>query len=156
MSAKGEPLSREQVETLVRHALGPEAGLLGLEQFRGGTHNQVYRLSLAGRLPLILRVGPPPDAPLAWDERDLMRRESAIRPFFAPIASLMPQPVYEDFSRTVLDRDYMLQTFIEGQRWEDAALEIAPEEALGLWRQFGALTRQIHEVRGEQFGDPPP
>jgi aminoglycoside phosphotransferase (APT) family kinase protein len=155
MIERGE-LSRAQVEAICRRAFGPEAGLLGLEQFRGGTHNLVYRLSVPGQLPLILRVAPPAEAPLAWDERDLMRREATIRPYFAPLASLMPQPVFVDFSHEVIDRDYMLQTFIEGHRWEDAADQLAPGEALALWRQFGAILRQIHAVRGEHFGDPAP
>ncbi len=150
------PLTREQIEAICRRAFGPEAGLLGLEQFRGGTHTLVYRLSVPGQLPLILRVAPPDEAPLAWDERDLMRREQTIRPFFAPVAHLMPQPVFVDFSREVIGRDYLLQTFIDGQRWEDAAAQLTPPEALGLWQQFGAILRQIHAVRGEQFGDPAP
>lgn len=156
MSARDEPLGREQIEAVVRRALGPDTGLLALEQFRGGSHTQVYRLSLAGRLPLILRVGPPAGAPPAWDEGDLLRRGAAMRPFFASIASLMPQVIYEDFSRELLDRDYRLQTFIEGQRWQDAAEPLEPGEASALWRAFGAILRQIHEVRGASFGDPPP
>jgi aminoglycoside phosphotransferase (APT) family kinase protein len=153
---KGEALSREQIEAICRRAFGPEAGLLGLEQFRGGTHNQVYRLSVPGRLPVILRVAPPESAELAWDERQLMRREQAIRPAFAPIAHLMPTPLFVDFTHAVIDRDYMLQTFIEGHRWEDAAEQLAPGEALPLWREFGGLLRQIHGVTGEGFGDPAP
>ena len=156
MTAQGEPLSREQIEAICRRAFGPETGLLGVEQFRGGTHNQVYRLTVPGQLPLILRVAPPDDANLAWDERDLMRREQAIRPAFAALAQRMPRVVFEDFSREVIDRDYLLQTFIEGQRWEDAAEQLAPEEALGLWREFGGLLRQMHDTAGPYFGDPPP
>ena len=151
-----EPLTRAQIEAICRGAFGPEAGLLALEQFRGGTHNVVYRLSVAGRLPVILRVGPPAGAPLAWDEQDLMRRENALRPHFAAIASLMPEVLKVDFSHALIDRDYMLQTFIEGQRWEDAASQLAPGEDLVLWRQFGGVLRQIHDVSGERFGDPPP
>jgi aminoglycoside phosphotransferase (APT) family kinase protein len=153
---KSALLSREQIEAICRRAFGPEAGLLGLEPFRGGTHNQVYRLSLAGRLPVILRVAPPDTADLAWDERNLMRREHAIRPAFAPLAHLMPTPLFVDFTHAVIDRDYMLQTFIEGHRWEDVAEQLEPAEALPLWRAFGALLRQIHAITGERFGDPPP
>jgi hypothetical protein len=159
VKAKGEPLTRKQIEAICRRAFGPEAGLLGMEQFRGGTHNQVYRLTVPGQLPLILRVAPPDDSGLAWDERDLMRREQAIRPAFAALAGLaplMPRVVFEDFSREVIDRDYMLQTFIEGHRWEDMAEQLEPEEALGLWRAFGGLLRQIHDTAGPYFGDPPP
>jgi aminoglycoside phosphotransferase (APT) family kinase protein len=156
VTPQGEPLTREQVEAICRRALGPETPLLGLEQFRGGTHNQVYRVSVPGRLPLILRVAPPDSADLAWDERDLMRREQAIRPAFAATAHLMPQVVFEDFSRAVIDRDYLLQTFIEGQRWEDLAGELPAEAGLALWAQFGSLLRQIHDTAGDVFGDPPP
>jgi aminoglycoside phosphotransferase (APT) family kinase protein len=50
----------------------------------------------------------------------------------------------------------MLQSFIEGHRWEDVAGQLEPGQALPLWRAFGALLRQIHTITGEQFGDPKP
>ena len=153
-SADATSLSEAQIQSICHRAFGPQAGLLGVEQFRGGTHNLVYRLSLAGRLPAMLRVAPPPDADLGWDERSLMRREHAMRPYFAPVAALMPAPLLVDFTHQVVGRDYMVQTFIEGTRWEDAAGELSNEEAQPLWRQFGEILRQIHSVRGDQFGHP--
>ena len=85
-----------------------------------------------------------------------MRREHAIQPYFAPVAALMPKTLLVDFTRQLIDRDYMFQTFLEGKRWDDAREELTPEENNILWRQFGRLTNQIHEVRGESFGLPCP
>ena len=50
----------------------------------------------------------------------------------------------------------MFQTFLEGERWDDAWEELTPEENNILWSQFGHITKQIHEVRGEMFGLPRP
>jgi aminoglycoside phosphotransferase (APT) family kinase protein len=85
-----------------------------------------------------------------------MRSEHVMQPYFAPIAKLMPRTLLVDFTHQLIDRDYMFQTYIEGERWDDAWDELLPEENNFLWRQFGKIMRQIHEVRGERFGMPRP
>lgn len=151
-----DPLTHEQIDLILQRAFGGATGLIGYEQFRGGTVNQVYRVSVAGRLPLILRVAPSAAAAQPGDTRDLMRREAAIRPYFEPVKALLPEPLLFDFSHTAVDRDYMLQTFIDGDRWEYVARGLDRQTSLGLWRQFGDLLRRIHAVTGSAFGDPPP
>jgi len=85
-----------------------------------------------------------------------MRREHAMQPYFAPVAALMPKTLMVDFTHQLIDRDYMFQTFLEGARWDDAREELTPDENNILWEQFGNITRQIHDVRGESFGLPRP
>ncbi len=150
------PLEPEAIEAICQHAFGNETGLIAYEQFHSDTVYLVYRLSLAGRLPVILRVAPPADVALPWDLCDRLRREQAMRPFFAPIAELTPTPLFVDFTHQVIDRDYVIQTFIEGDRWERLARALSPAEARRLWHQFGQLMRRIHTVRGVAFGDPLP
>ena len=85
-----------------------------------------------------------------------MHAEHAMQPYFAPIAALMPKMLLVDFTHQLIDRDYMFQSFIEGQRWDDAGDELSSEENNILWGQFGTIVKQIHEVRGERFGLPRP
>jgi aminoglycoside phosphotransferase (APT) family kinase protein len=61
-----------------------------------------------------------------------------------------------DFTHQLIDRDYMFQTFIEGDRWDDIWEELSPAENNVLWSQFGNIMKQIHAVRGEKFGLPRP
>lgn len=48
----------------------------------------------------------------------------------------------------------MFQTFIEGEQWAQIKSELATEERKALWRQLGAITKKIHGVKGEVFGNP--
>jgi aminoglycoside phosphotransferase (APT) family kinase protein len=68
----------------------------------------------------------------------------------------MPRILFADFTHALIDRDYMFQTRIEGERWEDIADQLARTEADALWQQFGAVVRRIHDTPGETFGSPFP
>jgi aminoglycoside phosphotransferase (APT) family kinase protein len=105
---------------------------------------------------VILRIAPPQTADTAWEDAFLMRSEHAMQPYFAPIAALMPKTLLIDFTHQLMDRDYMFQSFIEGERWDNVWDELKPEENNILWEQFGTIVKQIHEVRGERFGLPRP
>lgn len=85
-----------------------------------------------------------------------MRSEHAMQPYFAPVTTLMPRTLLVDFTHQLIDRDYMFQTFIEGERWDDAWDELTPQENNRLWTHFGHIMRQIHDVRGDFFGLPRP
>jgi aminoglycoside phosphotransferase (APT) family kinase protein len=122
----------------------------------GGTFNTAYLITLADTSKVILRVAPPQTAETAWEEALLMRSEHAMQPFFAPIAALMPRTLLVDFTHQLIERDYIFQTFIEGERWDEAWEGLTPEENNILWSQFGSIMKQIHDVRGKVFGLPRP
>ena len=105
---------------------------------------------------MILRLAPPQTADTAWEDAFLMRSEHTMQPYFAPIAALMPKTLLIDFTQQLIDRDYMFQSFIEGERWDNVWDKLTSEENNSLWDQFGRIMKQIHEVRGERFGLPRP
>ena len=141
---------------MCQRGFGPRLQIDSIRELGGGTFNTTYLGTLADGHKVILRVAPPPAADLAWEDAFLMRSEHAMQPFFAPIAAWMPKTLLVDFTQQLIDRDYMFQTFIEGERWDDAWDEMTAEENNLLWDQFGRLMRQIHDVRGESFGLPRP
>jgi len=149
-------LTPEQLTAMYQRGFGSSVLVDSVIELGGGTFNTTYLITLADKLKLILRVAPPQTADLAWEDAFLMRSEHAMQPFFAPIAALMPKTLLVDFTQQLIDRDYMFQTFIEGKRWDDVWDELAPDENNLLWTQFGNITRQIHDVRGEAFGLPRP
>jgi len=61
-----------------------------------------------------------------------------------------------DFTHRIVERDYMFQTCVEGQRWSDIEEELTPNENAKLWQQCGKIVKCIHETPGEQFGYPYP
>jgi len=126
------------------------------QELGGGTFNTTYFITFSDQRKVILRVSPPQTADTPWDEALLMRREHSMQPFFAPIATLMPKTLLVDFTRQLIDRDYMFQTFIEGERWDNVVNELSSSENDILWEQFGNLLKLIHNVHGETFGLPRP
>jgi aminoglycoside phosphotransferase (APT) family kinase protein len=141
---------------MCRRGFGASVQIESIQELGGGTFNTAYLITFAGTLKVILRVAPPQTADTAWEDAFLMRSEHAMQPYFAPIAALMPKTLLVDFTHQLMDRDYMFQTFIEGQRWDNAEDELTSEENNIVWEQFGSIVKQIHEVRGERFGLPRP
>ena len=141
---------------MCRRGFGTSVQIESIQELGGGTFNTTYVITLVGSLKVILRVAPRQTADTAWEDAFLMRSEHAMQPYFAPIAALMPKVLLVDFTHQLIDRDYMFQSFIEGQRWDDAGDEFSSEENNILWGQFGTIVKQIHEVRGERFGLPRP
>jgi hypothetical protein len=130
-------LTLEQITLLCQRGFGSEDNLDLVQELGGGTFNETYLLELAGENRVILRIAPPPTDDLEWDEVALMRREHSIRPFFASIAPLMPRIMLCDFTHQIIKRDYVFQTYIEGERWSDIEEDLTPEENIDLWRQYG-------------------
>ena len=149
-------LTNDQLKAMCERGFGAQAQIETMEELGGGTFNTAYLILLSNQRKVVLRVAPLQTATIAWENIDLMRSEHAMQPYFAPIATLMPKTLVVDFTRQLIDRDYMFQTFIEGERWDDAWDELTTEEHNILWGQFGSIMKQIHEVRGERFGLPRP
>jgi len=141
---------------MCHRGLGKDVQIELVQEFAGGTFNTVHLVKLKDKSKLILRVGPSPTRDIYWDDVALMRREHQIRPFFAAVATLMSQVIMTDFTHQLIDRDYMFQTFIEGERWDYVADNLTDQENLVLWKQLGELMRIIHSTTEEMFGWPYP
>ena len=141
---------------MCKRGFGTSVQIESIDELGGGTFNTAYRITLADQRKVILRVAPPQTMDTPWEEAFLMRSEHAMQPYFAPVAALMPKTLLIDFTHQLIDRDYMFQTFIEGERWDDVWDELTPEENKILWEQFGSIMKQIHDVHGETFGLPRP
>jgi aminoglycoside phosphotransferase (APT) family kinase protein len=147
-------LTTDQIMALCQRGFGKELRIESIQELKGGTFNTTYLITFMDKSKAILRVAPPQTANTPWDEAFLMRREHSIQPFFAPVAALMPKTLFVDFTHQLIDRDYIFQTFIEGERWDDVVDELTPAENNFLWHQFGRILKQIHNVDGERFGLP--
>jgi aminoglycoside phosphotransferase (APT) family kinase protein len=85
-----------------------------------------------------------------------MRREHSIQPYLAPLGPLVPQILWADFTHQIIDRDYLFQTYMPGDPWQENRDDLSPEQDEALWRQFARIARTLHAVQGERFGYPPP
>ncbi len=149
------PPTANQILAMCQRAFGASVRVVSARQLSGGTFNTIFLISLYDQ-QVILRIAPPPTADLLWNEHWLMRREQHIQPFFAAIASLMPRTLLSDFTHQLIGRDYIFQTYLPGERWDESAERYTPTEQLRLWEQFGSITKMIHSTTGTRFGGPYP
>jgi hypothetical protein len=94
-----QPLSVDTIQSLCVRAFGSQTAIQTIRELGTGSINNTYLLTLHGLPQLILRVAPPPNHPQAFMHEDvLLRQEYQMQPFFAPVASLLPQTVMADFT----------------------------------------------------------
>lgn len=149
------PPTVDQIVRICERAFGSSVDITSARELGGGTFNTTFLINLDNQ-QVILRIAPPPDSDLLWNERWLMRREVQIQPFFAAIASRMPRMLLTDFTHQLIDRDYIFQTYLPGERWDQTGGRFTPDEELRLWEQFGNITKTIHSTVGTRFGGPYP
>lgn len=151
-----QPLTEEQIRAVAARAFGPDARVESARELPGGEYNTLYRIALAGQEPVALRVAPNPALWVPWHEEQLLRREHTIQPYFAALGPLLPQTLFVDFTRTVIERDYLFQTWMPGEQWRDIAQPLSLEEEASLWRELARVAKTIHAVEGSDFGEPYP
>lgn len=120
-----------------------------------GTYNTTYRLEYDRReQPLILRVGPTPSAS-AEDDRlgeGGMRNAYAAAPYFAALDDLAPRTIGADFTRQIVDRDFVIQHTVPGIPATERLSAWTTAQRRSFYRQLGQVTRTVHSVQGRSFG----
>lgn len=148
-------------DTRTARALLHEIGMVVAEEHiqlvQSGSINTTYKISQGKEPPLYLRISPSDadvDAGPGWmTSHGLRQEQSAIR-MLEPLHDILPRTVHTDWSRTVIDRDWVVQTAVRGTPWTDVRHELTDEEDRALWRQLGEILRTMHAVRGAEFGPP--
>ncbi|WP_165423428.1 phosphotransferase family protein [Ktedonosporobacter rubrisoli] len=146
-----QPVGQAHIIALCRRAFGEERQVDSVQELGGGLYNNTYLVHIQELHPVILRVGPHPTRQFRI-ESNLMRNEYASQPFLAPISPLLPRILMADFTHQILERDYMFQTYMEGEPWAQIMRTLTSEEKKALWRQLGSIAKKIHAVRGQHFG----
>lgn len=142
-------------------ALLHEIGLVVAEEHihlvQSGSINTTFRVDQGKEAPLYLRIAPSDaevDAGPDWITAHGLRQEQTAIGMLEPIQHLLPRTVHADWSRTLIDRDWVVQTQVRGTPWTEMEDELREDEQLALWRQLGEILRRMHGVRGEAFGPP--
>ena len=149
-------LTTEQIKTILARCFGPGEYLFDIKEFGGGTFNETYLIEIPKNQKVVLRVAPQAVPDIYWDDVALMRKEHTTLPYFASIAPLMPKTLLSDFTHQIVERDYVLQSFLDGDRWSEIEDEMTEEENIDLWQQCGEIVKRIHETTGQKFGYPYP
>jgi fructosamine-3-kinase len=136
---------RRTLSDLVLAHLDADPASLQFHPVRTGKHNSSYWVD-SNRSRFVLRIAPPDDAGFLFYERLMMRQEPELHGLIRTRTTL---PVAEiagyDFSRTRIDRDYMLLAALPGRPFGDAATLSAEQTAKAL-RQVGGYLRDLHAL----------
>jgi hypothetical protein len=90
-----------------------------------GEYNNTYRVELADRPAVVLRVAPEPPRQYR-SERELMRNEYATIPYLAAIAEFIPRTLAVDFTHEIIGRDYPFQAVRPGRTCAGWAGRLSP------------------------------
>jgi aminoglycoside phosphotransferase (APT) family kinase protein len=150
-SAFQQPVNEDDLRLAVGRELSGEE-VVEVTELNTGLFNSTYRVSTSHNA-YILKVAPDSNANVFYNERYLMQRERSISQQLQSVSPLIPD--YLSFFR-VGNRDAFLQPLIQGRLWHDVICLLSETENRLLWTQLGAFARQLHNIRGEQFGYPAP
>jgi len=131
-------------ELVTRH-VETDAASLRFTPIRTGKHNRSYWVdSEAGRF--VLRIAPPDDAGFLFYERLMMRQEPDLHALIRERTALpVAEVIGYDFSRTRIDRDYILMRALPGTPMSDVH-DLTRAQWQRALRQVGAYLRQLHEL----------
>ncbi|HET8549603.1 MAG TPA: aminoglycoside phosphotransferase family protein [Bryobacteraceae bacterium] len=139
-----------ELAALAADQLGLKARDVCLSRIRTGKHNESCWVEAAGRR-WVLRIAPADETGLLFYERRMMRQEPALHALIRERTTIpVAEIVAADFTRTKLDRDYLLMTALPGRPMSEARLGGA--EVATVLRQTGEHLRQLHSITAEAFG----
>jgi len=127
-------------------------GALSAKRFGAGKFSEVFAVSGADG-EYVLRVAPPDTVLQLFYEYRMMRQEPGIHArLLAETEVPVPPILAHDFSRTKIDRDFLVMPRTAGTPLSDALL--APAARARTLREWGKWVREIHglEESGNRFG----
>lgn len=142
-------LTNDEINAVVVNTFGSRPQRV--EEFHGGMMSSVYRVDLAGRESMVLKVGSPPSTPLLSYEANALRTEAF---FYEKVDNVVPLPklIAKDLTREVIDCDYMFIEMFKGKPWAEVADEISECDASRIRRELGRCIGNLHSIQGTRFG----
>jgi len=139
-------LTKSKAGELVEAQLGPGPWRLG--PFGAGKFSETFAVEGDGG-SYVLRVAPPDDLLQLFYEYRMMRQEPDIHArLLAETSVPVPPIVAYDFSRKLIDRDYLIMPTVSGQPLSGASLDAAGQSKAH--RQWGRYVAEIHSLTDPQ------
>ncbi len=140
-----EPFDIELLTGLTLSHLSADPASLRFSPIRTGKHNTSFWVeSSEGRF--VLRIAPPDETGLLFYERLMMRQEPELHALIrAKTAIPVAEIVGYDFSRTKIERDYLLMTALPGVPLSDAP-GLTGEQFRRVLGQVGQYLGQLHTL----------
>jgi aminoglycoside phosphotransferase (APT) family kinase protein len=148
-------LKPETIETLVKAQFGTSVVIDEIVPLTAGYFNTAYAIHFANLAPnIVLRIAPHPDQPVLTYEKDLMRRERVILETIQRIEDIpyVPALLGYDFSRQLINRDYIFIEKLSGVALSDVKETLAPGNLQAIEHEVGSYVARLGQVKGEFFG----
>jgi aminoglycoside phosphotransferase (APT) family kinase protein len=146
-----QPVTPQDVLGMSQRAFGQDTAVISARELIGGLYNSTYLVEIKEKGHVILRVAPKADQQSRVEWR-LMRNEYAATPYFAPLAHMIPRILFADWTGELTCRDYMFQTRLDGLTGIEGLTLHPPATWGAYYRQLGAITAEVHKIKGERFG----
>ena len=142
------------IHDLVRAQFGTAVTPQAIIPLKDGWFNTAYAIELGSALPdVVLRIAPHPQQPVLTYECDLMRREIAVMQLVQAQADVPIAPLLAyDFSRQLIDQDYMFVARLAGRPLDQAKSDMPPAELAGIYQALGHYVARLHTLTGSRFG----
>lgn len=134
--------------------LAPLGQVTAAAPLDGGMFASTFRVDLSDGRRLVVKVTSADTSRLLRYEHGILGTEEAVyrraedRPDL-----LMPRVVHSDFSRTVLDGDALVVTFLDGSLW-NALPPLDDATTAQVRHDLGGFMARLHTVTGDAFGYP--
>jgi|GEM_PF-557593 len=153
-----EPLGALSLKKVLRRAFGSEARNATTQLLKGGLYNTSYKIVLRNGTRCVLRIAPSRHKPLLGFEKDLLKRETYFLGFLKDREMPVPRILHEDFSGTILPRDWVILELCEGQNAVLRLKTLTASEKAEVSADWGDLAGKIHAIRNAEgwFGPPAP
>ena len=140
-----EPLDIKTLTELILAHIQVDPASLRFSPIRTGKHNTSFWVdSDLGRL--VLRIAPPDDAGFLFYERQMMRQEPELHALIRAQTTIpVAHMIAYDFSRTHIDRDYLLMTALPGVPLSDTP-HLTPAQFRRALYQVGEYLSQLHAL----------
>jgi aminoglycoside phosphotransferase (APT) family kinase protein len=136
----------DDIAAMCRHAFGDATTVDGIAEIGLGTYNSTFWVDVRDRGPAIVRIAPADEPGVTRP----MRNGYAAAPYFSTLGPLVPRTLFVDFTRQLIDRDYLIQEVLRGV--PAAGRLESYRNRQPYYRQLGAITRTLHAVPGPWFG----
>jgi len=107
-----------------------------------GHYNDSYYIDSQKGM-FVLRIAPADDVPKLFYEVDMMKSEVGLHRMVRERTDVpVPEIVYHDFTREIIDSDFLVMEYLEGSSgWFDH-------------QQLGRIVRKLHAIKADRFGYP--
>lgn len=115
-----------------------------VEPFGSGRFSNTFRI-IQDNETYIMRIAPPDDMLQLFYEYRMMRQEPRIHKIIYEQTCIpVPQIIYHDFSRDMINRDYLIMPVIPGMPLSDSGLNATGQQKA--LKQWGGYVQQLHEI----------